>query len=160
MDQGERTWILSVFTKGAARENQPPGGVEKSMLIFSKRDSYRKNSCTGEKLRDRCNLDCLAPRAGFEPATRSRLFSSVARVTAVHTFGRLPQAADRAILPLRTPRYSRNRARARHTCPGQGYPEKPASLNLPNNDGGRSRNLPSGIETGFNKNNSNRKNLR
>ena len=49
-------------------------------------------------------IACLAPRAGFEPATRSRLFSSVARVTAVHTLGRLPQAADRAILPLRTPR--------------------------------------------------------
>ena len=46
--------------------------------------------------------DCLAPRAGFEPATRSN-YSSVARVTAVHTLGRLPQAADRAILPLRTP---------------------------------------------------------
>jgi hypothetical protein len=54
--------------------------------------------------------------------TRNALesYSSVARVTAVHTIGRLPQAADRAILPLRTP-YSRNRARARHTCPGQGY---------------------------------------
>ena len=31
--------------------------------------------------------------------------SSVARVTAVHTFGRLPQAVDRAILPLRIPRF-------------------------------------------------------
>src|SRR5260370_19212156 len=45
---------------------------------------------------------CLAPRAVFEPATRSN-YSTVARVTAVHTLGRLPQAADRAILPLRTP---------------------------------------------------------
>jgi len=44
--------------------------------------------------------------------------SSVARVTAVHTLGRLPQAVDRAILPQRIP-HSRNRARARHTCPGQ-----------------------------------------
>jgi len=37
--------------------------------------------------------------------TRNALenYSSVARVTAVHTLGRLPQAADRAILPLRTP---------------------------------------------------------
>jgi hypothetical protein len=42
----------------------------------------------------------MAPRAGFEPATRSTS-SSVARVTAVHTLGRLPQAADRAILPQR-----------------------------------------------------------
>jgi len=42
----------------------------------------------------------LAPRAGFEPAVRSIfLCSSVARVTAVHTLGRLPHAADRAILP-------------------------------------------------------------
>src|SRR5260370_3378418 len=47
--------------------------------------------------------DCLAPRAGLEPATRSN-YSSVARVTAVHTLCRLPPAADRAILPLRTPR--------------------------------------------------------
>src|SRR5216683_7433688 len=69
---------------------------------------------------------CLAPRAGFEPATRSN-YSSVARVTAVHTLGRLPQAADRAILPLRTP-YSRNRARARHTCPGQSYLGKAGKL--------------------------------
>jgi hypothetical protein len=56
--------------------------------------------------------------------------------------------------------YSRNRARARHTCPGQGYPEKPASLNLPNNARGRSRNLPLGIERGLNMNNSNRKSPR
>ena len=47
-------------------------------------------------------LDELAPRAGFEPAVRSR-YLSVTRVTAVHTLGRLPQAADRAILPLRIP---------------------------------------------------------
>ncbi len=34
--------------------------------------------------------------------TRDALeYSSVARVTAVHTFGRLPRAADRAILPRR-----------------------------------------------------------
>ncbi len=44
----------------------------------------------------------LAPRAGFEPASRSNSRrSSVVRVTAVHTLGRLPQAVDRAILPLR-----------------------------------------------------------
>src|SRR5712664_1462681 len=61
--------------------------------------------------------------------TRNALenYSSVARVTAVHTLGRLPQAADRAILPLRTP-FSRNRARARHTCPGQSYSGKAGKL--------------------------------
>src|SRR6266581_1688742 len=75
---------------------------------------------------------CLAPRAGFEPATRSN-YSSVARVTAVHTFGRLPQAADRAILPLRTPRIPGIGREPGILCPGQWLPEKLASLNLPNN---------------------------
>ena len=57
--------------------------------------------------------------------TRNALenYSSVARVTAVHTLGRLPQAADRAILPQRTP-YSRNRARARHTMSWAKLPRK------------------------------------
>jgi hypothetical protein len=29
-------WIQGVFMKGGARENRPPRGVEKSMLIFEK----------------------------------------------------------------------------------------------------------------------------
>ena len=71
--------------------------------------------------------------------TRNALenYSSVARVTAVHTLGRLPQAADRAILPQRTP-YSRNRARARQHVLGKATPEKLASLNLPKDTRGRS----------------------
>src|SRR2546425_586064 len=73
--------------------------------------------------------------------TRNALenFSSVARVTAVHTLGRLPRAADRAILPLRTP-YSRNRARARHTCPGQSYPGKAGKLK-PSQRNGEGRSM-------------------
>jgi len=60
-------------------------------------------------------------------------------VTAVHTLGRLPRAADRAILPLRTP-YSRNRARARHTCPGQSYPGKAGKLK-PSQRNGEGRSM-------------------
>ncbi|SRR5712691_8284998 len=72
--------------------------------------------------------------------TRNTLenYSSVARVTAVHTLGRLPRAADRAILPLRTP-YSRSRARARHTCPGQSYPGKAGKLKPSQHARGQSR---------------------
>src|SRR5438445_10223501 len=72
------------------------------------------------------NSGCGA-QGGIRTRNALENYSSVARVTAVHTLGRLPQAADRAILPLRTP-YSRNRARARHTCPGQSYPGKAGKL--------------------------------
>jgi len=72
------------------------------------------------------NSGCGA-QGGIRTRNALENYSSVARVTAVHTLGRLPRAADRAILPLRTP-YSRNRARARHTCPGQSYPGKACKL--------------------------------
>src|SRR2546427_12008937 len=78
---------------------------------------------------------------GAQGGIRTRIalenFSSVARVTAVHTLGRLPRAADRAILPLRTP-YSKGRARARHTCPGQSYPGKAGKLKPSQGTEGRS----------------------
>src|SRR6266571_5336331 len=82
---------------------------------------------SGPKLAIRCLVGLFGAQGGIRTRNALENFSSVARVTAVHTLGRLPRAADRAILPLRTP-YSRNRARARHTCPGQSYPGKAGKL--------------------------------
>jgi len=68
------------------------------------------------------NSGCGA-QGGIRTRNALENYSSVARVTAVHTLGRLPQAADRAILPQRTP-YSRNRARARQYLSWAKLPPK------------------------------------
>jgi len=44
---------------------------------------------------------CDGAQGGIRTRRALDYFSSVTRVTAVHTLGRLPQAADRAILPQR-----------------------------------------------------------
>ncbi len=89
----------------------------------------------------------LAPRAGFEPARRSKLISSVARVTAVHTIGRLPQAADRAILPLRI--HDSGWGASPVIVLGNRATEKLASLNLPQHGPETDTELPSRYNNGF-----------
>ncbi len=49
-----RTWVPSVFTKGGARENRLPGGVEKSMLIFENRLGSPWTPCGASN----CTLFC------------------------------------------------------------------------------------------------------
>src|SRR5438094_713609 len=68
---------MRVFTKGGAREKSTTPGDH---IIVSGKNSYRK-----EELREKIvtqkkkshesgiTRGCLAPRAGFEPATRSRI---------------------------------------------------------------------------------------
>ena len=75
-------------------------------------------------------MTLVGAQGGIRTRDALECFSSVARVTAVHTFGRLPQAADRAILPLRIPRSWNGREPG--DILGKVRREKLATLNFPN----------------------------